>query len=84
MLNPIFRIDLVPAPSQGFMRDPFGNTDLWWPDKTKSKMYRFFEFTELFVLSLLFRPRKWHQKRFTVVKRWRKLEFTRFLATFLI
>ena len=45
----------------------------------------FFEFTKLFVqLSLLFRPRKCHQTSFTVGRRWRKLEFTWFLATFLI
>ena len=49
LLNPIFRIDLVPAPSQGYIRDPLKYR--FMVDKTKSKMYRFFEFTELFVLS---------------------------------
>ena len=41
MLNPIFSIDLVPAPSQGFLRDPLKYRFI--VDKTKSKMYRFFE-----------------------------------------
>ena len=49
LLNPIFRIDREPAPSQGFMRDPLKYR--FTVDKTKSKVYRFFEFTELFVLS---------------------------------
>ena len=46
----------------------------FWVDKSNVSI--FFEFTELFVLSLLFRPRKCDQKSFTVDRRWRKLEFT--------
>ena len=42
----------------------------------KSNVSIFFEFTELFVLSLLFRPRKFQQTSFTVARGWRKLEFT--------
>ena len=36
LLNPIFRFDLVPALSQGFMRDPLKYR--FMVDKTKSKM----------------------------------------------
>ena len=42
----------------------------FWVDKSNVSI--FFEFTELFVLSLLFRPRKFHQTSFT----WQALEKT--------
>ena len=41
----------------------------------KSNMSRFFEFSELFLLPLLFRPRNCHRTSFTVGRRKRKLEF---------
>ena len=53
-----------------------GEVKGFWVDKSNVSM--FFEFTELFVLSLLFRPRKFHQTSFTVAggRRLGKLEFT--------
>ena len=91
LLNSICCIDLVTAPSKGFI-EGFLEIQIF-PSQGKyvyglfgeqsesilggkSNVYLFLKFTELLVSSLLFRPRKCHQTSFTVGRRWRKLEFT--------